>query len=106
MFKTDHGGRFLRKYETLLIARPDLEEEQLKALLNEITALIVREGGVVKGTDVWGLRRLEYPIDHEESGQYAVLNFESEAAAVKELERVAGIKDEVLRIKTLVKEKK
>jgi small subunit ribosomal protein S6 len=96
----------LRKYETLLIARPDLEEEQLKALLNEITALIVREGGVVQGTDVWGLRRLEYPIEHEDSGQYAVLNFESEAGAVKELERVAGIKDEVLRIKTLVKEKR
>lgn len=96
----------MRKYETMLIARPDLEEDQFKALLNEITALIVREGGVVQGTDVWGLRRLEYPIKHQDSGQYAVLSFEAEAAAVKELERVAGIRDEVLRIKTLVKEKR
>ncbi len=94
----------MRKYETMLIARPDLEEEQLRALLDEISALISREGGKVTGVDVWGVRRLEFPIKHEQSGQYAVLTFESEAAAVKELERVAGIKDEVLRAKTLVKE--
>lgn len=93
----------MRKYETLLIARPGLEEDQLKALLDEIAGLIKREGGAVSGIDVWGLRRLEYPIDHEESGHYAVVNFESEAAVVKELERVAGIRDDVLRTKTVVK---
>lgn len=93
----------MRKYETLLIARPDLEEDQLKALLDEIADLIKREGGAVSGIDVWGLRRLEYPIEHEESGHYAVVNFESEAPVVKELERVAGIRDDVLRSKTVVK---
>lgn len=94
----------MRKYETLLIVRPDLEEGQVKALLDEITALIVREGGTVNRVDDWGLRRLEYPIQHEESGHYAVFYFESGSGVVKELERVAGIKDEVLRAKTLVKE--
>lgn len=93
----------MRRYETLLIAKPDLEEPQLKALLDEMSALIVREGGIVKSVDVWGLRRLEYPIKHQESGHYAVLDFESEAAVVKELERVAGIRDDVLRTKTLVR---
>ena len=68
----------MRRYETLLIARPDLEEEQLKALLDDVSALVVREGGIVKSIDVWGMRRLEYPIKHEESGHYAVINFEAE----------------------------
>ena len=94
----------MRKYETLLIARPDLEEDQIKALLDEISALIVREGGTVNRVDTWGLRRLEYPIKHQESGHYAVFYFESGSGVVKELERVAGIKDEVLRAKTLIKE--
>ncbi len=93
----------MRKYETLLIARPNLEEDQLKALLDEISDLIKREGGAVSGVDVWGLRRLEYPIEHEESGHYAVVNFESEPGAVKELERVTGIRDDILRTKTVVK---
>ena len=95
----------MRRYETLLIARPDLEEPQLKALIDDVAALIVREGGVVKTVDVWGLRRLEYPIKHEESGHYAVVNFEAETGVIKELERVMGIRDDVLRTKTLVMEK-
>ncbi|MFH1149106.1 MAG: 30S ribosomal protein S6 [Actinomycetota bacterium] len=96
----------MRKYETLLIARPDMEDEQLKKLLDDVSGIIAREGGSVTGVDVWGLRRLEYPIKHEESGHYAVVNFESGPGAVKELERVMGIRDEVLRTKTLVKEKR
>ena len=95
----------MRRYETLLIARPDLEEPQLKALLDDVSALIVREGGLVKTVDVWGMRRLEYPIEHQDSGQYAVINFEADTGVVKELERVLGIRDDVLRTKTLVREK-
>ncbi len=95
----------MRKYETMLIIRPGLEDEQIKALLDDVSALISREGGSVTNVDVWGLRRLEYPIKHEESGLYAVVNFDAGTTVVKELERVMGIKDEVLRAKTVVREK-
>jgi small subunit ribosomal protein S6 len=94
----------LRKYEALLITRPEVDEDGLKSLLDELSALISREGGKVRQVDVWGMRRLEYPIKHEESGQYAVVDFEAETNTVKELERIAGIRDDVLRLKTLVKE--
>jgi len=95
----------LRKYETMLILRPGLEEDQVKAMLDEVVAFIRRQEGTITGVDLWGLRRLEYPIKHEESGHYAVVNFEAGPTAVKELERVMGIKDEVLRTKTLLKGK-
>jgi small subunit ribosomal protein S6 len=95
----------LRKYETLLIIRPGLEEEQVKALLDDVSAVIAREGGSVSNVDLWGMRRLEYPIKREESGHYAVVNFEAGTTVVKELERVMGIRDEVLRTKTVVREK-
>ncbi len=96
----------MRRYETLLIARPNLEEPELKSLFDDISALIVREGGIVKSVDVWGMRRLEYPIEHEESGHYAVINFEADTGVVKELDRVTSIRDDVLRTKTLVREKR
>ena len=92
----------MRSYETLMIIRQSLEEEEAKAVLDDISALITREGCTIIGVDLWGLRRLEYPIDREESGHYAVINFSSEAGVVKELERVTGIRDDVLRIKTVV----
>lgn len=92
----------MRKYETMMISGPDLDEDEIQALVEEASAIIRREGGNVTGVDIWGLRRLEYPINHKESGHYAVLNFEAETGTVKELERIMGIKDEVLRIKTLL----
>ncbi len=95
----------MRKYETLLIAKSELDEDQLKAVLDDVTGLIVSKGGTVSGVDVWGLRRLEYPIDHEESGHYAVVSFLADTNTIRELERVLGIKDEILRLKTLVMEK-
>lgn len=95
----------MRKYETMLILRPGLEEDQVKALLDEVVALIRRQDGKVTGVDLWGLRRLEYPIKHEESGHYAVVDFEAGITVAKELERVMGIKDDVLRAKTLQKGK-
>lgn len=96
----------MRKYESMMILRPALEEEQVNALLDEVKALISREGGQMDGIDVWGMRRLEYPIKHEESGHYAVVHYHAEPEVVKELERVMGINDNVLRIKTLVVEGK
>ncbi len=94
----------LRRYETLLIIRPDLDEENLKSLIEEIKSIISRQGGRVTSVDNWGVRRLEYPIKREEKGRYAVVNFEGEGSAVKELERVMKIKDEVLRTKTILVE--
>lgn len=92
----------MRKYETLLILKQDLDEDRLKAVMDEVSALISREGGTVSKVDIWGQRRLEYPIKHEEVGHYAVVDFVSGAGAVKELERVMRIRDDVLRAKTFV----
>lgn len=96
----------MRRYETLLIMRPDLEEDQVKAVLDEVSSIIARAGGSVSGVDIWGTRRLEYPIKREESGHYAVVNYESGEGVAKELERVMGIRDDVLRVKTMVLEKR
>ncbi len=100
--KTIIGGLILRKYEAMLILRPDLEEEQVKAVFDEVAAIVVKDGGGIKNVDDWGVRRLEYQIKHEETGHYAVINFNAGAEIIKELERVMAIRDEVLRTKVVV----
>ena len=92
----------MRKYETLLILRSDLEEEQVMTILDEVTAIVAKDGGSMAGVDDWGTRKLEYPIKHEETGHYAILNFRAKADTIKELERVMAIRDEVLRTKVIV----
>lgn len=89
-----------------MIAKADLEEEQLKALLDDLKAILERQGATVTGIDVWGLRRFEYPIDYQDSGIYAVINYEAEPTVIKEFDRLTGIRDDIIRTKTLVLESK
>lgn len=51
--------------------------------------------------DVWGKRRLAYPIDKKEEGIYAVVNLECESDSVQELDRRLNLNDNVLRTKVL-----
>jgi len=90
----------MREYELMYVALPSLEPEQYEALQERIAALIARGGGEMTGLDVWGKRRLGYPIRHETDGHYVVLAFKGEEELIRELDRVLSITDELLRFKT------
>jgi len=90
----------MREYELMYIARPNFEPEQYEALQERVATLIARGGGEMTGLDVWGKRRLGYPIKHETDGHYVVLTFKGEEELIRELDRVLSITDELLRFKT------
>jgi len=89
----------MREYELMYIARPGLEPEQYEALQQRVEGIIARDGGEMTGLDVWGRRKLGYPIKHETDGYYVVLTFKGGNELVQELDRVLSITDEILRFK-------
>jgi len=89
----------MREYELMYIARPSLEPEQYEALQQRVEGIIARDGGEMTGLDVWGKRKLGYPIKHETDGYYVVLAFKGGNELVQELDRVLSITDEILRFK-------
>lgn len=91
----------MREYELMYIARPNLETAQYEALQERVTGLIARDGGELTGLDVWGKKKLAYPIKHETEGYYVVLTFRGGEVLVQELNRVLTITDEFLRHKIL-----
>ncbi len=84
-------------YETLFVIKPDLSEEATEAVMNKFTTLITDNGGTIENVNVWGKRRLAYPIEKHVEGYYVLVNFKSEATLPLELNRVFGITDEILR---------
>ena len=89
----------MREYELMYIARPNLETEQYDALQDRVSAIIARDGGEITGLDVWGKRKLGYPIKHEIDGYYVVLSFKGGEELIRELNRVLSITDDFLRFK-------
>ena len=86
----------INKYETIFVIDASLSEEEITAISDKFTALIAANG-TTESVDVWGKRRLAYPIDYKTEGYYVLVNFSSEAEFIAELERVYNITDGVLR---------
>ena len=96
-------AEIINKYETIFVLDAALDEERINALSERFQNLIAANGEV-ESVDVWGKRRLAYPIDYKTEGYYVLVNFSSNPEFPKELERVYGITDGVLRTLTIRKE--
>ena len=87
----------MRRYELMLILRPDLPDDRTQAVLDRTTRGISASGGQIVKLAPWGRRRLAYAIDRHREGSYHIVIFEAPAEAIAELERALLITEEVLR---------
>ena len=87
----------MRRYELMLVLRPDVPEDRIQAVLDRSTRAISTAGGQIVKVSPWGRRRLAYPIDSFHEGSYYILVFEAPSEAVAELERGLNITEEVMR---------
>lgn len=88
-------------YESVFIARQDISTSQVEALVEEMAALIAKDGGSVSKKEFWGLRNLAYRIKKNRKGHYVLLNIDAPAAAIIEMERVMRFNEDVLRTMTI-----
>ncbi|GAB3943443.1 30S ribosomal protein S6 [Corynebacterium tapiri] len=91
----------MRHYETMIILHPNQDERTVAPSLEKFLEIIRKDGGTVNNVDVWGKRRLAYPINKQEEGVYVVLDLNCESASVLELDRVLNLSENVLRTKVL-----
>ena len=87
----------MRRYELMLVIRPDVADDKSQALVDRTTRQIVGAGGQIVKVAPWGRRRLAYPIDRHREGSYQIILFESPPEAISETEHTLLITEEVLR---------
>jgi small subunit ribosomal protein S6 len=87
----------LREYEILFILPPDLAEEEATAATERIRGAVASRGGEVKSLDVWGRRRLAYPIRRYHEGIYHLGRFTLGPEQETELDRTLRLNEQVLR---------
>jgi len=87
----------MRRYELMLVLRPDVADDKAQAVIDRTTRGIVASGGQIVKVAPWGRRRLAYQIDRHREGSYHIVVFEAPATAIAELERGLLITEEVLR---------
>ena len=87
----------MRRYELMLIIRPDVADDKSQALVDRTTRGIVTAGGQIVRVAPWGRRRLAYPIDRHREGSDHIILFEAPSDSIVELEHTLLITEEVLR---------
>ncbi len=92
-------------YEVMFIIDATLEDSQKEATVETVKEIIAGEGKVSK-VDVWGVRKLAYPIQKKNEGYYVLIDFKASAELPKELDRRLKISDNVIRHMIINKEEK
>ena len=87
----------MRRYELMLVLRPDVADDRAQAVIDRTTRQISAGGGQIVKVAPWGRRRLAYQIDRYREGSYHIILFESPGEAILEMERGLLITEEVLR---------
>ncbi len=87
----------MRRYELMLILRPDVADDKAQAVIDRTTRQVSTGGGQIVKVAPWGRRRLAYQIDRYREGSYHIILFESPAEVIAEVERNLQITEEVLR---------
>lgn len=87
----------LNNYELIIILKPDLINEKLDSVLENIKTFISNRGGTVTDVQNWGKRRLAYPIKNFGEGIYFLFKMQARASQNRELEINLRISEDVLR---------
>ncbi len=95
----------MRRYETIFIADPDLQDEARTTLFDKYKKLIAQQKGILADFDDWGNRKLAYEIRKKPRGHYVCVTYGGNGALVAELERNFRLDDKILKFMTILLEK-
>lgn len=94
----------MNQYETAFIIAPNLSEEETSALIHQMAEVVSAKKGKMIKQDIWGKRKLAYPIKRFQEGFYVFFTYEGTPAVVAELERKIKQTDSIIRFMTIKKD--
>ena len=84
-------------YEVVYIIDPAQGEEAIAATVAKFQTLAEQNNAINVVVDEWGKRRLAYAIDYKTEGYYVLMSFTSAPEFPKELDRILGITEGIMR---------
>ena len=91
----------MRRYEMMVIITDLVDEEAAQATFDKAKENLAKQGGTLLDEAWWGRRKFGYEIAKRDYGFYGVLDIEATDEAVREVERLLQISDDVVRFKTV-----
>jgi len=88
----------MQKYETMFIIRPDLSEDERKALFNQIHDVLIKNNSKVIQANVWSeKKKLAFPIRKYRDGVYYLVSFTVAPEAITKINYAYKLNEDILR---------
>ena len=87
----------MKNYEIMFILSTQLTEEEKKANVELVEATLTKAGATEVKTEIWGDRKLAYPIQKKENGYYVLTTFQIEGTQLVEVETKLNITESILK---------
>ena len=94
-----------RPYESMIICPSETSQKVVDEFVEKIKKSLTETKGTVNSVQIWGRRRLTYPIKRQREGLYVYVDFIGGFASVRELNNLYRVSDLVLRHLTVEKRK-
>jgi len=89
----------MNKYEAMFIIKPDLSEEEKKALFNQINDSVTKNNGDIAQASIWSeKKKLTFPIKKCQDGLYYLMDFSIAPQAIKEMTHAYKLNENILRV--------
>ena len=90
----------MNSYETVFILTPVLSEDQMKEAVAKFKGFLVDNGAEIVNEELWGLKKLAYPIQKKSTGFYVLFEYKAEPTIVKKLDIAFRRDERVIRFLT------
>jgi len=94
----------LRKYETVFIVRPTLDDESVDRCVNTVEEFIKGQGGKIISTDKKGRKRLSYEVKKLRDGFFVTLRYEAKPGTITAFRRMIQLNEDIIRSITVTLE--
>jgi small subunit ribosomal protein S6 len=94
----------VRQYETGFVLSPTLSEEETAQFVQQMAEIIAQKKGRMVKLDIWGQRKLAFPIKRFQEGVYVFFTYDGAGDVSAELERRFKQTDAVIRFMTVLKD--
>ena len=87
----------LNPYESIIILKPSLTDEEVDGVLKKITEVIETQGGEFVSMDNWGKKKLAYEVQKERRGIYVAIHYKAMGSSIIELERTYRFSELIIK---------
>ena len=95
----------MNHYETVFILTPVLSDVQMKEAVEKFVDLLKAEGAEIINEEMWGLKKLAYPIQKKSTGFYNLVEFKANPEVVAKIELQYRRDERVIRFLTFKMDK-